>query len=93
MTEITTCYVVEATLVEGAAEKRVPYRENHLERISKLAAEGVVGAAGAFDDMSASLLLFAVESEEAAAAIIETDVYFREGIWTGYTIRKMNRVV
>jgi len=43
--------------------------------------------------MSAALLVYAVRSEQAAAAIIETDVYWKNKVWTSYKIRRLNRVV
>jgi uncharacterized protein YciI len=93
MAEIVTSYVVEAKYVEGAAEKRAPYRKEHLERIGKLQREGVVPVAGALADMSASLMVLDVEYEESVKAIVESDVYWRNGIWTYYSMRKLNRVV
>ena len=42
--------------------------------------------------MSASLFILMVEGEDSARAIIETDVYWRNGIWTDYTLRRMNCV-
>lgn len=89
---IETCYVVEAAYVEGAAEKRGPYRQEHLDRVGKLIEAGAVVVAGALADMSASLLVLAVESEDAVRAVVESDVYWQNGIWTGYTVRKLNRV-
>ncbi len=93
MPQIRGCYAVEAVYVEGAAEKREPFRKEHLERVVKLMNEGVLLVAGGFDDMKTSLLVFDVESEDAATAVIETDVYWREGIWTDMSVRKLNRVV
>jgi uncharacterized protein YciI len=84
--------VVEATYVEGARDKRGPYREEHLSRMGKLYREGVVLVAGALTDMSASVFVLNVEGEESARAIVETDIYWRNGIWTDFTIRKLNRV-
>ncbi len=84
--------MVEAASVEGAFERRAPFREEHLQRVRKLGAEGALILAGAFNDMSASLLVFLVESEDAVEAIVETDVYWKKGIWTEYTVRKLNRV-
>ena len=43
--------------------------------------------------MPPSLLVFAVSSEDAVRAIVETDVYWKERIWTRYTVRALNRVV
>lgn len=87
-----TCFVVEASYVVGAAERRAPFRNEHLERVEKLARAGAIILAGAFGDMSGSLLVFALEHEDSVRAIVETDVYWREGIWTAYTIRKLSRV-
>lgn len=89
---IQTCHVVEATYVQDAAEKRGPYRDEHLERVGKLIEAGAVVVAGALADMSASLLVLAIEGEDAVRAVIESDVYWREGIWTDYRIRRLNRV-
>lgn len=87
------CFLVEARYVSDAATSRVPHREKHLERLSKLSKEGALLFAGAADDLSVSILVFAVETQEAAVAIIETDVYMRHGVWTDFTVTKLNRVV
>jgi uncharacterized protein YciI len=92
MPEMQICYVVEATYVDGAQDKRQPYRDQHLERLEKLLEEGALILVGAFEDMSASLLVLAVESAEAAEAIVKTDIYHKQGIWTEYTIRRLNKV-
>jgi len=88
---ITTSHVVEATYVAGAAGKRAPFREEHLERVGKLNDAGALLVAGALADMSASLLVFDIEGEDAVRAVIESDVYWINGIWTNYTVRKLNR--
>ena len=87
------CYVAECFYAEGAAGKRAPFREAHLARVAMLSDEGALLLAGAFDDLSASLLVLAVGSEEAVAAIIETDVYWKNRVWTSYKIRRLNRVI
>ena len=61
--------------------------------LAMLSDEGALLLAGAFDDLSASLLVLAVESEEAVVAIVETDVYWKNRIWTSYKIRRLNRVI
>ncbi|MEX2586763.1 MAG: YciI family protein [Actinomycetota bacterium] len=93
MPELKTSYLVEAAYVEGAAEKRGPYREDHLARLEKLAGEGVLVVAGALADLSASVFILSVHSEDAVKAIVETDAYWKGGVWTDYSIRKMNRVI
>lgn len=93
MTVTEPCYVAECTYARDAAARRGPFREAHLARLGMLSDEGALLLAGAFDDLSASLLVFTVESEEAVTAIIETDVYWKNKVWTSYEIRKLNRVV
>lgn len=91
--KVETCHVVTATYCEGAADKRAPYREEHLERVVKLLEAGAVVVAGALGDMSASLLVLDIEGEDAVRAVIESDVYWRNGIWTEYEVKRLNRVV
>lgn len=91
--QIQQVYVAEAALSADAAERRAPVRAEHLERLNRLISQEVVQAAGAFDDLSASLLVLHVIDEQAAREIIEDDIYWRTGVWTGVTIRRLNRVV
>jgi uncharacterized protein len=90
---IERIWVVEAELAADAAERRTAVRAEHLARIAELRAAGTVVEAGAFADMSASLLLFRVATEEAALALVQADVYFRAGVWIGFRIRPLGRVV
>lgn len=90
---IETCHVVTANYCDGAAEKRAPYREEHLERVAKLIDAGAVIVAGALGDMSASLLVLNIEGEDAVRAVVEADVYWKHGIWTDYEVKRLNRVV
>lgn len=93
MPNIEPAYAAQVTYAPDAADRRVPVREEHLTRIAKLMDEGAIVLAGAYDDMSATLLVFDLENEDAVKAIIESDVYWRNGVWTGYEIRKLNRLV
>lgn len=93
MPGIEPCFVVEAAYAKGAAQTRGPFREAHLARLAMLSEEGALVLGGAYDDVSASLLVFALESEDAVAAIIESDVYWKNKVWTAYKIRRFNRVL
>jgi uncharacterized protein YciI len=90
---IERIWVVEAELAPDASERREPVRAEHLARIGELRAAGTVVEAGAYADMSASLLLLRVPTEEAALAVASADVYFRSGVWTAFRIRALGRVV
>lgn len=85
-------YVVEASYVADAATKRLPFRAEHIERLGKLFASGALVLAGAFDDLTASLLVLDVESPKAADAIIKSDIFWNKKIWTVYTVRKFDTV-
>ncbi len=91
--EIERIWAVEGLLGPDSASRRTPVRREHLTRIAELRNAGIVLEAGAYADMSASLLLFRVSSEEEALALAEADVYFRAGVWTGIRVRALGRVV
>lgn len=93
MPEIQRCFVVEASYVADAATARAPYRDEHIQRMKKLSDEGALVMAGAYEDLSASLLVFALADEESVRAVIQSDVYMRNSIWTGYVISVLDRVV
>lgn len=93
MPAIEPCFAVEAVYAPDAATRRTPHREAHLARLAMLNDEGAVICVGAYGDLSASLLVLAVSSEEAAVAIVETDVYWKNKVWTSYTVRPLNRVL
>jgi hypothetical protein len=85
-------FVIEATYAPDAAETRPPHRPTHLARIAALRAAGVVLEAGAFPDLSGSLLLVRAVDAGAALAIARDDVYLREGVWVEVRVRPFVRV-
>lgn len=89
---IEDVWAIEAGYAPDAAEKRPAVRPEHLRRIAELRAAGTVLEAGAFKDMSGSLLLVRAPNREAALAIAETDVYTRSGVWSSVTVRAFGRV-
>lgn len=76
-------WVVEAEYAPEAADRRPQFRAEHLGRLLDLKAAGSVIEAGAYADVSGSLMLIRADTEQAALALCREDVYFREGIWTG----------
>ncbi|HVM19277.1 MAG TPA: YciI family protein [Egibacteraceae bacterium] len=93
MPTIEPVFVVEPTYAPDAAERREPIRPQHLARVEELTRQGRLLVAGAYADMSASLLVLRVEDEAAAVALVHEDVYWREGVWTDVAVRRLNRVV
>ncbi len=74
-------WLVQATYAPDAAETRVPFRARHLARIAELMAEGTIVVAGAYTDVSGSVLLIRAADEAAAIEIARQDVYMQNGVW------------
>jgi uncharacterized protein len=90
---IEQIWVAECGYGPDVAERRAPVRSRHLARIGELQAAGVIIEAGAFADMTGSLLLLRAPSEEVARAVLEADVYWQAGVWSGFRIRAFGHVV
>jgi len=85
-------WVIEATYAPDAAETRVPYRPRHLARMVRLMADGTMVVAGAYADMSATLLIVRAEDEAAALEIARQDLYMQNGIWVELRARPFTQV-
>ena len=86
-------WVLEATYVPDGAAARAPFRAEHLARIARLKCEGTVIEAGAYLDVSSSIILMRADSEDAALAIARQDPYVREGVWVELRVKPFGRVV
>jgi len=91
-TPIELVWLVEATYAPDAAETRVPFRAEHIARLRELKRQGLVIEAGAFTDVSATLVLVRAADEEAALDICRDDVYLRNGVWVELRARPFGRV-
>lgn len=90
--EIRSVWAVEATYSPDAAERRSPVRAEHLTRMEALRDAGIVVEAGAYADMSSSLILLDLPTEAEALATIKEDVYWRSGVWVDLTVRRLGLV-
>jgi uncharacterized protein YciI len=89
---IESVWLVEAAYAPDAAERRKPFRAQHLARILELREAGVIVEAGAFTDVSASVVLLRASSEDEALAICRDDVYLRNGVWVDLRARPFGLV-
>ena len=86
-------WLVEVAFAPDAAERRGPFRQEHLERVARLRTDGVVIEGGAFlDALTTSVLLVRAVSAEEARAVAAGDIYVANGIWTDITVRPFGRV-
>jgi uncharacterized protein YciI len=89
---IELVWLVEATYAPDAAETRVPFRAEHIARLRELKRQGIVVEAGAYADVSATLVLLRAADEEAALELCREDVYLRNGVWVELRARPFGRV-
>lgn len=85
-------WLVEATYAPDAAETRVPFRAEHLAGIQARKDAGVYIEAGAFADVSGSVILVRATDEAEAIDIVSDDVYLRNGVWVEIRARQFGRV-
>ncbi len=90
---IEPVWLVEATYAPDAVETRRPFRAEHLAGIAERIRAGLYIEAGAFADVSASVILVRAESAEAALELVRDDVYLRNGVWVEVRTRAFGRVV
>ena len=86
-------FVVEPVYAPDAEQRRQPVRDDHLAAVRRHLADGTLIAGGAYDDMSASVLIVATDDEAEALRLVHDDVYWREGVWTDVRLRRFNRVL
>ena len=89
---IEPVWLVEATYAPDAAETRVPFRAEHIARLRDLKRQGIVIEAGAFVDVSSTIILVRAADEGAALDICRDDVYLRNGVWVELRARAFGRV-
>ncbi len=89
---IEPIWLVEATYAPDAAETRVPFRAEHVARLRALKRRGILVEAGAFLDVSATILLLRAADEQAALDLCRDDVYLRNGVWIELRARAFGRV-
>jgi uncharacterized protein YciI len=90
---IEQIWAIEGTYAADARERRPAVRAEHLARIGELRASGIVIEAGAFADMSGSLILVRARDEAEALELAQRDVYIRSGVWAVVRVRAFGRVV
>ena len=91
-TPIELVWLVEATYAPDGAETRLPYRAEHIARLQELKRQGIVIEAGAFTDVSATLVVVRAADEQAALDLCRDDVYLRNGVWVELRARPFGRV-
>jgi uncharacterized protein YciI len=81
-------------VVDNFAERRLPFREEHLRLIRDANARGLIQFAGALGDPpDGALIVFHTDSAASIEAFARADPYVIEGLVTAWRVRPWNVVI
>ena len=87
-------YALIYEVVDRFAERRAPFRAEHLELLREAHASGTLVLAGALGDPpDGALLVFKTSSPEVAEDFARKDPYVVSGVVTSWSVRTWNVVV
>ena len=82
-----TKYVMWGKYCEDVLEKRAPFRQAHLNGLAQQKADGVLITIGPTEDLSMVFAIYEALDESQVKALVESDPYWQNGIWTEYQIK------
>ena len=85
-------FILWGKYCENPLHERIPFRDEHLERLSKLKRDGILISLGPTKCNRFVFGVFQINSEKDLREIVEDDIYWREGIWTDFSIYNWNQV-
>jgi uncharacterized protein YciI len=87
-------YLLFYDVVENYAERRIPFRKDHLAHARAAAGRGELVLAGALaNPVNGTVLLFKGDSPAAAEAFAEEDPYVTNGLVTKWRVREWTTVI
>ena len=87
-------YLLFYDYVEGAVERRAPFREGHLRLAREALARGELLMGGAFaEPVDGAALLFQADDASVVEAFVRRDPYVTNGVVTRWRIRPWTVVV
>jgi len=85
-------YVMWGSYCENVLEKRVPYRQSHLDGLAAQKAAGTLLTLGPTTDLTKVFGIYEAEDEITVRQLIESDPYWENGIWTEYQVHEWTQV-
>ncbi len=79
-------FVLWGTYCENALEKRAPFRDEHLNRLSSLKESGILITLGPTKCTRYVFGIFEAVNLDQVQKLLEEDVYWKEGIWTSIKV-------
>jgi uncharacterized protein YciI len=87
-------FALTYTVVDGFAEKRMPFRPGHLAMVRDAHARGDIVMAGAVGDpIEEALIVFRGDSPDVAERFARADPYVTGGLARSWKVRPWNVVV
>lgn len=90
--DLERVWFVECTYAPDGEETRVPFRARHLAGLAALRRQGVIVEAGAFTDVSASVVIVRAATEAEALDVVRNDVYMQHGVWVEARAKPFGRL-
>ena len=79
-------FVLWGTYCADALQRRTPFREEHLEGLRRQQEEGVLITLGPTEGSTHVFGIYEAENQAAVEALVQNDVYWRNGIWTAVEV-------
>ena len=84
-------FIVFGKYCEDAINKREPFREQHLNRLSILKDRNILVTLGPTKCTKYLFGIFNAKNENQLRELIEKDIYWQEGIWISIDIYQWNQ--
>jgi len=79
-------FVLWGTYCQNALEKRTPFRDEHLNRLSILKESGILITLGPTKCSRYVFGVFEAASLDVVKKLIKEDIYWKESIWTSFEV-------
>ncbi|ELS04830.1 hypothetical protein Xen7305DRAFT_00045660 [Xenococcus sp. PCC 7305] len=81
-------FIMWGSYCEDALSKRTPYRQDHLDGLASQKQQGILMTLGPTKDNSKVFGIYEAATEKEVQDLVESDPYWKNGIWTEYEIKE-----
>lgn len=81
-------YIMWGSYCHDVLEKRVPFRQAHLEGLAQQKAAGTLMTIGPTKDLTQVFGIYEAENEAIVRHLVEADPYWQNGVWTMYEVKE-----
>jgi uncharacterized protein YciI len=81
-------YVMWGRYCDNVLEKRAPYRQAHLEGLTRQKEAGILITIGPTKDITQVFAIYEAPDEATVCQLVENDPYWQNNIWTEYEVKE-----